>query len=168
MLKSESKIYCPKCGSPTYLWGHPVNYRHLQRYRCKNELCRHQFTPGLPPKKQARFRCPKCGACMSVYKRLSDGIRLRCERHNHRYKTKCAHKVNIPLPGKSFKIAKDPIECIKTELQVKFSYNKMKFSKEVISLVLYFSVFRSLPATEVASLMKELFRIDISHDTITQ
>jgi len=105
---------------------------------------------------------------MSVYKRLSDGIRLRCERHNHRYKTKCTHKVNIPLPGKSFKIAKDPIECIKTELQVKFSYNKMKFSKEVISLVLYFSVFRSLPATEVASLMKELFRINISHDTITR
>lgn len=164
------KILCPKCNSSTYRWGHDTNYRYLQRYRCRNNKCRHQFTPDKPkkPKKQAKFKCPKCGACMSVYKRLSDGIRLRCERHNHRSKIKCAHKINIPLPGKTFKIAKDPIKCIQTALQVKFSYNKMRFSKDLISVVLYFAVFKSLPATEVSSIMKELFRVNISGDTVTR
>lgn len=168
MSKAESKILCPKCNSSTYHWGHATNYRHLQRYRCKNDGCRYQFTPGTPPKKQAKFKCPKCGACMSVYKRLPDGIRLRCERHNHRYGFKCAHKVNIPLPGKSFNIAKDPIECINAELVAKFSWTKMSFNNPSVSIALYFAVFRSLPATEVSKIMKELFNISISHDTITR
>lgn len=168
MLKPESKILCPKCNSSTYHWGHAVNYRHLQRYRCKNDVCRHQFVPGTPPKAQAKFKCPKCGACMSVYRHLSDGIRLRCERHNHRSGFKCAHKINIPLPGRSFKIAKDPIQCIDTELTAKFSWAKMSFNNSSASIALYFAVFRSLPATEVSKIMKELFNISISHDTITR
>jgi transposase-like protein len=44
----------------------------------------------------------------------------------------------------------------------------MWFSKDVVSMALYFAVFRSLPATEVSSIMKELFRINVSHDTITR
>lgn len=168
MSKPESKILCPKCNSSTYHWGHAINYRHLQRYRCKNDGCRYQFTPGVPPKVQAKFKCPKCGACMSVYKHLSDGIRLRCERHNHRSGFKCAHKINIPLPGKSFNIAKDPIECINAELTAKFSWTKMSFNNSSASIALYFAVFRSLPATEVSKIMLELFNIHISHDTITR
>lgn len=72
------------------------------------------------------------------------------------------------LRGKSFKIAKDPIECIETELIAKFSQAKMSFTNSSISLVLYFAVFRSLPATEVAKIMKELFNVPISHDTVTR
>lgn len=167
---SKSQILCPKCNCLTYRWGHAADFRHLQRYRCRNNKCRHQFIPGRPPylKKQAKFKCPKCGSCMSIYKHLSDGYRLRCERHNHRSKFKCAHKINVPYPGKSFKIAKDPIECIETNIAGSFSYSKMEFSKEVISLAMYFAVFKSLPATDVSRIMKELFAIYISHDTVTR
>lgn len=105
---------------------------------------------------------------MSIFKFLSDGYRLRCNNHilkDHRH---CNHKLNVPFPGKSFNIAKDPIECINTHLAVKFCWPKMSFANPTVSLTLYFSVFKSLPATEVSSIMKELFRIDISHDTITR
>lgn len=166
----KEHVNCPKCGSETYAWGHDVNYRNLQRYRCKNPTCKHQFTPGAPKriKKYPTATCPKCNGKMGIFKFLSDGYRLRCNNHIHKDHRHCNHKINVPFPGKSFKIAKDPIECIQTQLAVKFSWNKMAFSKPSVSYALYFAVFKSIPATDVASIMKELFNIDISHDTITR
>jgi transposase-like protein/DNA-directed RNA polymerase subunit RPC12/RpoP len=172
MSKAVTKepVTCPRCGSDTYAWGHAIGHRHLQRYRCKNPNCRRQFTPGLPErtKKYPTMPCPKCGGKMSIFKFLSDGYRLRCNNHIHKDKRHCNHKVNVPLPGKSFKIAKDPIECIQTELSVKFSWPKMSFSNSSVSLVLYFAVFMSIPATQVAKIMRDLYRVKISHDTITR
>jgi len=166
----KEPVTCPRCGSETYYWGHAVNSRHLQRYRCKNKSCKHQFTPGGPQRvrKYPTIRCPRCGGYMSIFKFLSDGYRFRCNNHIRKGKRHCNHKINIPLPGKSFKIAKDPIECIETELAIKFTWSKMSFANPCVSLALYFAVFKSIPATEVASIMKELFKVNISHDTITR
>ena len=167
----NERVNCPKCGSDTYAWGHTVNHRHLQRYRCKNADCRRQFTPGVAErniKKHPQVICPKCGANMSIFKSLSDGYRFRCNNHKYKDSRGCNHKINIPFPGKSFKIAKDPIECINATLAASFSWNKMGFSNSVVSLVSYFAVFRSLPATEVSKIMKELYHVPISHDTVTR
>jgi len=167
----KERVKCPKCKSDTYAWGHSSEHRHLQRYRCRNPECKYQFTPGIPQrvKKYPTVACPKCGNGMSIFKHLSDGYRMRCNGHKLKKESKrCNHKVNIPLPGKSFKIAKDPIECIETDLSVKFSWPKMSFSNSCVSLAIYFAVFKSIPATEVASIMKELFKVNISHDTITR
>jgi transposase-like protein len=105
---------------------------------------------------------------MHIFKFLSDGYRLRCNNHRHKGKTYCAHKVNVPLPGKSFKIAKDPIESIETALAVKFTWPKMSFSNSSVSLVLYFAVFMSMPATAVAKIMRDVYKVNISHDTVTR
>ena len=166
----KDRVCCPRCGSDTYRFGHAVNHRKLQRYQCKNTNCKRQFIPGIPQriKKYPTMPCPKCGGRMSIFKFLSDGYRLRCNNHIHKDKRHCNHKLNVPLPGKSFKIAKDPVECIQTALAVKFSWGKMSFSHSTVSIVLYFSIFKSLPAPEVVSIMQELFNIPISHDTITR
>jgi len=171
MLKTvKEPVLCPRCGSSTYRFGHPSGFRNLQRYQCKDPKCRRQFVPGQPEriKKYPTMPCPKCGGRMSIFKFISDGYRLRCNNHIHNDKRHCNHKLNVPLPGKSFKIAKDPIECIETELSIKFSWPKMSFANSSVSIALYFSVFRSLPATEVVKIMKELFNVSISHDTITR
>ena len=120
----KERVPCPRCGSDTYAWGHPTGERHLQRYRCKNSDCRRQFVPGKPERirKYPTVICPKCGGTMSIFKHISDGYRMRCNKHNLKKKSqRCNHKLNIPLPGKSFEIAKDPIECIQAELAVKFA-----------------------------------------------
>lgn len=172
MPKSVVKepILCPKCSSDTHRWGHDSNWRHIQRYRCKNLKCKRQFVLGRPErvKKYPTIICPKCGGRMSIFKFLSDGYRLRCNNHIHKDKRHCNHKVNVPLPGKSFKIAKDPLECIETTLAVKFSWPKMSFTNPCTSLVLYFAVFTSLPATQIVKIMHDLFKFDISHDTVTR
>lgn len=166
----KDRVKCPKCGSDTYAWGHPAGEHHLQRYRCKNPNCKRQFVPGKPEriKKYPTMPCPKCGGKMSIFKFLSDGYRLRCNNHIHKDNRHCHHKVNVPLPGKSFKIAKDPIECVNINVAVKFSWSKMNFSKSTVSLALYFAQFRALPATEVSQIFSDIFKLHISHDTITR
>lgn len=166
----KERVQCPRCKSDTYAWGHSVEYRHLQRYRCRNRRCKYQFTPQRPERKYKypQLICSRCGSRMSIFKRIPDGIRMRCNNHIHHDRRHCNHKVNIPLPGKSFNIAKDPIECIETALAVKFSWPKMSFSNSSVSLTLYFAVFMSMPATAVAKIMRDLYKVNISHDTITR
>lgn len=163
-------VPCPRCNSKTTPWGHPTGQRHLQRYRCLNTLCRRQFVPGQPerPKKYPTLTCPKCGSKMNIFKFLSDGYRLRCNNHIYKDNRHCHHKINIPLPGSSFKIASDPIEAVASQITHQFFWSKMDFSNATVSLVLYFAVFKSLPATEVAEIMRTIYRINISHDTITR
>jgi len=167
----KERVPCPRCGSDTYAWGHPTGERHLQRYRCKNSDCRRQFVPGKPERirKYPTVICPKCGGTMSIFKHISDGYRMRCNKHNLKKKSqRCNHKLNIPLPGKSFEIAKDPIECIETALAIKFSWPKMSFSNSSVSLALYFAVFMSIPATAVSKIMRDMYKVNISHDAITR
>lgn len=166
----KEPVMCPRCGSDTYRFGHDIHFRHLQRYQCKNPECKRQFIPGRPEriKKYPTAICPRCGGKMSIFKLISDGYRLRCNNHIHKGERHCNHKINVPLPGKSFKIAKDPVEAIETDIASKFTWSKMDFSNSTVSLVLYFAVFKSLPATEVSEIMQTLYKINISHDTVTR
>ncbi len=44
----------------------------------------------------------------------------------------------------------------------------MSFSKSTVSLALYFTQFRVLPATEVSQILTEIFNVNVSHDSITR
>ena len=106
---------------------------------------------------------------MSIFKHLSDGYRLRCNRYNAKGNTKCTHKVNIPLPGRAFQIADNPLQAISIDsLAVPFSWNKMHFGKETVAIAAYLLVFHAIPAPQIADIMNMLFGVEISHDTITR
>lgn len=170
-MSASTDVRCPKCHSATWKFGSdPAT--GLQKHRCKNlKACGHQFIPGRPPrqKKYPSFICPKCGSNMSIFKHLSDGYRLRCNRYNAPDDRRCTHKVNVPLPGRAFRVASDPIECLDgLNLAVPFHWEKMDFSRPVVSLVAYFSVLHSLPAPEIVQILHQLFNIQISHDTVTR
>ena len=170
-MVKDNQVKCPKCNSSTWKFGiDPASGK--QKYRCRNlQSCGYQFVPGKPPriKKYPSFTCPKCGSSMTIFKHLSDGYRLRCNRHNAKGSKKCNHKVNIPLPGKSFKIAKNPIEAINVDgFAISFCWNKMKFSKQTVSIVTYLAVICAIPAPQTVMIMKQLYNIDISHDTVTR
>lgn len=169
-MAKDSKVNCPKCHSDTWKFGKDPNF-NKQRYRCKNPHCAYQFVPGRPErqKKYPSQICPKCGSGMSIFKHLSDGYRLRCNRYNANGKRKCTHKVNVPLPGRAFKIADDPLQAINLDkIAVPFCWNKMHFSKDTLSIVAYLVVLHAIPAPQISDIMKALFGMDISHDTITR
>jgi hypothetical protein len=106
---------------------------------------------------------------MTIFKHLSDGCRLRCNRHNAKGNKKCTHKVNVPFPGKTFKIAKDPIEAIDVDgLAIPFCWNEMNFSKDTVAIAAFLAVTCAISSPTTALIIKQLFRVEISHDTITR
>lgn len=106
---------------------------------------------------------------MSIFKHLSDGYRLRCNRYNAKGKNKCAHKLNVPFPGRAFKIAHDPQQAINVDhLATAFSWNKMNFSKQTVAIIAYLVVFHAIPAPQIVQIARVLFGLEISHDTITR
>jgi len=168
MLVPFKKVSCPSCKGPVWRYGKDPESK-LQRFRCKNLLCHRQFTPGKPSrKKNPIVICPRCGSGMHIFKKISDGIRFRCNNHLKKDHRHCNHKINIPLPGRAFNIASDPIQAIDSRLSIPFFWEKLHFSKSTVSLALYFAVFKALPAPEVAEIMHTVFNINISHDTITR
>jgi len=170
-MVKEGKVKCPKCKSDTWKFG-IESLSQKQKYRCKNlHSCGYQFVPDRPPriKKYPSFKCPKCGSNMSIFKHLSDGFRLRCNRYNAKGSKKCTHKINLPLPGRTFKIAKDPIEAVNVNgLAIPFCWNKMKFSKDTVAIVTFLAVTCSIPSPETVMIMNQLFNLEISHDTVTR
>ena len=164
-----SNVSCPKCKSPVWKFGKDP-YTGLQKYRCKNLFCRYQFVPGKPQRKKTEPEvfCPRCGSRMHIFKRISDGLRFRCNNHSKKDRRHCSHKINIPLPGKAFTIASNPLDALNVSLPRSFSWNKMKFSKPTVSLALYFAVFKALPAGDIVDIMAALYNVTISHDTITR
>ena len=165
-------VSCPRCGGPTVKFGRDPRFRE-QRYRCQNPACRRQFVPTRPPRprKYPKVVCPKCGANMSLFKRLRDALRFRCNRHNAKGDRRCTHKINLPLPGaKDFDLVTDPkhIRLIRGQIQPVFHWNKMDFSPTTVALALYFSFFHALPAPAVVKTLADLYRIRVSHDTVTR
>lgn len=170
-MVKDNHVICPKCNSQTWKFGiDPLT--KSQRYRCKNiQNCGYQFVPHRPPriKKYPSFICPKCGSNMTIFKHLSDGFRLRCNRHNAKGNKKCTHKINVPFPGRAFKIAKDPLEAIDVnDLAVPFCWNKMDFSRDTVAIVAFLAVTCAIPSPQTVMIMQQLFNVQISHDTVTR
>jgi hypothetical protein len=60
------------------------------------------------------------------------------------------------------------IRLICGQIQPVFHWNKMKFSSATVALALYFSFFRAMPAPAVVETLRDLYRVKVSHDTITR
>jgi len=172
MSKPPLDVQCPRCGSNTWRFGRDPQ-TGLQKHRRKGPACGYQFVPGRPlrPRKYPKVTCPKCGANMGIFKQLGDALRFRCNRHNRKDALRCKHKINIPLPGRDgFDMVTDPksIRLIGGKLQPVFHWNRMRFSSHTVALVLYFHIFRAMPAPEVVNTLRDIYRVAISHDTVTR
>jgi transposase-like protein len=173
MVAAASDVRCPRCGGgDLYRFGKdPLS--GFQRYRCRNPSCRRQFIPEKPsrPRKYPKMICPKCGAGMSIFKVLSDALRFRCNRYRARGEKRCTHKINVPLPGReSFDTVTDPrhVRLLQGQILTAFHWNRMKFSPTTAALALYFSFFRAQPAPAVVATLRDLYQLQVSHDTITR
>jgi transposase-like protein len=170
--KNATEVKCPACGADVWRFGVEPK-TGFQRYRCKSPGCRAQFVLERQHGswEKAQMRCPKCGCGMSVFKRLSDCVRYRCNRAHAKGARKCAHKINIPLPGTGgFGGIKRPkeIRLIRDRVAYVFHWRKMKFTPETVALVLYHTFFMALPAPRIVHLMRTVHNVSISHDTVTR
>lgn len=174
MSGKPQDVCCPRCGCVDLHRFGKDPATGLQRFRCKNAVCRRQFVPGKPtrPRKYPKVICPRCGSNMGIFKILSDCLRFRCNRYRAAPPKRCTHKVNIPFPGKQvLDVVTDPakIRLIEGKLPVlPFHWSRMKFTPHTVALALYFSFFRAMPAPAVVDTLRDLYQIRISHDTVTR
>jgi transposase-like protein len=172
-MSNFKNITCPRCSSPElYKFGKDPD-SGKQKFQCKK--CRAQFVPGKSPKRKIypypQPLCPKCGARMGIFKHLSDATRFRCSNHNKSGKQKCSFKLNMPLgTNKTFKLITkvENIELISDKINPIFHWNKMKFPPMVVALAMYLAICEGNAATQVSKIMRNLYNIKISHDTITR
>jgi len=163
-------IECPRCGS-SYLHRFGHDRKGYQKYQCVK--CKHQFVPGKPQrKKRPKLSCPLCGRAMYPFKYFKGYIRYRCSGYRKRDESRCCFKINLYTPGG--KTRAETHSFWETQwgqefLSLKpFYWSKMRFSKQTVGLALYYALEKSLPATEVSEIMKDLYQVTISHDTITR
>jgi transposase-like protein len=106
---------------------------------------------------------------MYPYKHIPDGLRFRCAKYRKKSKDRCTHKVNLPFPGeKAFKVSTDPIDDLDNQLVERFFWNKMAYSKDTVTLALFFAEVVGLPANTTSFILSYLFQVGASHDTITR
>ncbi len=169
--KPANFVRCPRCESKTMYNGFH-QFTGLQKYKCKDPNCRYQFIPGLPTRRTRKapdIRCPICGAKMYIFKSIPGAIRLRCANYRKKGKKRCTHKINIPLPGeREFKVSSDPIEDLKETIVSKFYWQKMEYTRDTVSLGLFFTIVVGLPANTTSFILSYLFRVSPSHDSLTR
>lgn len=171
ILQSKKSIQCPRCQC-TYLHHFGHDRQGLQKYRCQS--CAHQFVPGKPKRqKRPKVTCPLCGRQMYPFKIFKGYIRYRCSAYRRKDEAYCAFKINLYTAKDLLEQSQHPQSFWQSQwgqefLSLKpFFWSKMNFSKETVGLALYYALERALPAPEVSKTMKDLYQIDISHDTIT-
>ncbi len=171
-MSDSSQIRCPKCRAAS-LWKFGRDPKTgEQKFRCKK--CLFQFVPGRPMR-QSRYAplpvCPRCGDRMDVYKHLSDATRFRCSNYNATGKQKCAFKLNLPLGNKiSFSLITQPhdVALVAGKIDPVFHWHKMKFPPATVAIALYLTICEGNPAPQVVKILRNLYGVNVSHDTVTR
>jgi transposase-like protein len=107
---------------------------------------------------------------MGVFKHLSDATRFRCSNYKAPGKQKCAHKLNLPLGAKTFRFITQPkdIALVAGKIDPVFHWHKMKFPTATVALALYLTICEGNPAPQVVKILRNLYAVNVSHDTITR
>jgi transposase-like protein/transcription elongation factor Elf1 len=175
----DTNFSCPRCNASSqflYLFGHDGEF---QKLRCSH--CQRQFAPDKPlkPKKQPKFFCPVCGRGAHVTHVFSDGIRVRCNAHNHPNPEKrCNHLYNIPVAfddngniviKDDFEHMDGPLDGSKLlNIDPSFHFSRMGYSMTTVALATFFSLQARLPDTIVAYILTSLFDVSVHHSTINR
>jgi len=101
-----------------------------------------------------------------------DGLqRFRCASFKQKGNNRCTHRTHLLMDGaRNFPKLKSPadVEILQGKIDDAFHWNKMKFDKAVVVLVVYYTIVEALPAPRVVRTLWNLHRIRVSHDTVTR
>jgi transposase-like protein len=101
---------------------------------------------------------------MEVYKVRASYTRYRCS-GRHDKSSPCHHKIN--LPSSLTQQARNPVVSPGLlEKYQPFHFYKMRYSEHTVAIALYFSVYLALPATTTAAILKDIFNVSPSPDTV--
>lgn len=175
-IKVPEDIFCPYCNAPhTFIYFN--NGSKKSQFKCK--ICSNTFTKEVIPEKTKYF-CPHCGYALFLWKQHPDINLFKCGNYECSFYIKNYKKLNnkeLELykknPGhftlhyiyRECNIKKETLkhsEPDKPVIKISNTHNSLY----VIGLVLTFFVSFAISARKTALLLKWVFNIDISYQTV--
>ena len=170
-------VTCLHCNAPNkYLYYN--NGKRRSQLKCK--VCSRTFQ--LPPKSKnkSKYYCPYCGYALFKWKERKDVIIYKCDKDNCPHRTKALGKLNS--------LEKKEREKRSSQFKLRYQYRDYQFdikklklsapskprvdltkihnSQNILGLVLTFYIFFALSARKTALILKSVFNIDISFQTV--
>lgn len=181
--KIEFKGNCPFCQAPNeYLYD---NSGKGTQYRCK--ACRQTFTAGCSPKEEIGLYCPHCGRKMFPHHDRMNYIVYRCDSYDCPYYTKNRKMLDdgegktletssgghlLHYTYREFRFSMDDIRKYEENHtdpesgQYKAKLSRIKADQQALGLILCFYVNYGLSSRKTARIMKDLYGLKISHQTV--
>ena len=172
-------VVCPCCGAPsTYLYFNDGKKR--SQILCK--VCSHLFQvqQRFRTNRKSKLFCPHCGLALFLWKSLKEVTIHKCSNDNCPHRTQALGKLN-----------KAELELMKkksSQFKINYQYREYHFkpeelehssperppvelakihnSENVLGLILTFYVSFAVPARKTAQILRDVFCIKVSHQTV--
>lgn len=177
-LPVSEDIFCPKCNAPHhYIYRNNGKAKNIQ-YLCK--VCNFTFGNSTDYLKNVALRCPHCNKVLEKIKRRKDFNIFKCK--NPQCAFYLSNLKNL-TPEERKLYAKDPqhfkLHYIYREFTIKFKplskespvmpdvdLSKIHSSPHILGLVLSYYVNYGMSSRMVASIMRDIHGVNISHQTV--
>lgn len=178
-LPVPPQVLCPCCGAPSaYLYFNDGKKR--SQILCK--VCSHlfQLQQRFKNNRKSKFFCPYCGRALFRWKSLKEVTLHKCS-NDH-----CPHRLQAlaRLKPAERELAKSK----SSQFKINYHYREYHFkpeelghsspqrppvelakihhSEHVLGLILTFYVSFAVPARKTAAILREVFRLKVSHQTV--
>ena len=172
-------VSCTACGAP-HIYIYYNDGKRKTQLRCK--VCQHlfQIQPSLKPSIQTRYFCPHCNHALYRWKVLERFTIHKCGNDNCPHRLKAIAKLNVKEKTKmkshssqfklcyqfrEYQLAPDELHITSPD-KPRVSIDKIHHSLNVLCLVLTFHVSYALSARKTSLLLKDVFQINASYQTI--
>ena len=177
-LPVSNKIVCPKCGAPHfYIYRNNGKSKNIQ-YMCK--ICEFTFGSRTDYLKNVVLRCPHCNRALELIKKRKDFNVFKCK--NYECSFYLSNLKNL-TPQERERYAEDPqafkLHYIYREFTIclrplskeppvmpDVDLSKIHSSPHVLGLILSYYVNYGMSSRLVASIMRDIHGVNISHQTV--
>jgi putative transposase len=171
-------LHCPLCNAPhSYLYLN--NGKIKSQLKCK--VCNSTFRiDGKYRETKSKYFCPYCNYSLFVWKRQNKVTIYKCPNDNCPHRFKALHNLNpaerllAKLKSSQFKLSYQYREFHFTLHELKhsapespkISLNRIYNSQNILGLILTFYVSFAMSARKTALLLRWVFQINISYQTV--
>lgn len=171
------KTICPYCNAPhnyIYLNNGKIN----SQFKCK--ICNSTFIPGKRLTCKTKYFCPYCNKPLYIWKVKPEVTKYKCGNRKCSYRK---HRMSLLNEKEKLLVKAKPSQFTINYIfrEYHFKVNELKITSpdkpnidlskihnniNTLSLILTFNVSYALSARKTAHVMKNVFNIDVSHQTV--
>lgn len=177
--KLPAKVVCPHCGAPAaYLYYNDGKKR--SQIRCKVCGGLAQILKRFRPVKKAKYWCPYCGSAMYIWKQQELVTIHKCPNDHcpaylgalnnlnpeeHKLRAQRSSQFKLRYQYREYHFNNEQLQHSKPD-ESKVDLAKIYNSSNILGLILTFHISFAIPARKTARIMKSVFNIKVSYQTV--